>query len=86
MVFLIMDVLHFLFWINTVIHVLPETPIRKVTGRANPKIDRISQSEMQKIKCKILYRDSFVFAQYCVGAGRKIWGCRKKLPKKGFKI
>jgi len=36
--FSIMDVLHFLFWINTTIHVLPEAPIREITERANPKI------------------------------------------------
>ena len=28
---------------------------------------------------KIL-KDNFVFAQECRGAGRKMWGCRKKLP------
>ena len=42
MVFSIMDVLHFLFWINTIIHVLLETSIREITGCANPKIYRIS--------------------------------------------
>jgi len=36
MIFLIMDVLHFLFWMNTVIHVLPEAPIQEDTG-VNPK-------------------------------------------------
>jgi len=25
-----------------------------------------------------LYRDNIAFAQYCGGAGRKMWGCRKK--------
>ena len=35
----------FLFWINTVIHVLPEAPIQKITGRANPKFYRKHQPE-----------------------------------------
>ena len=30
-----MDVLHFLFWINTIIHVLPKVSIRKFTGFHN---------------------------------------------------
>jgi len=38
-----MDILIFyLFWINTVIHVLPEAPIR---GRTNPKFYRKRQSK-----------------------------------------
>jgi len=36
----------FLFWIKTVIHVLPEAPIRKITGRANPKFYQKGQSEI----------------------------------------
>jgi len=35
----------FLFWINTIIHVLPETSIQEITGCANPKIDRKRQSK-----------------------------------------
>jgi len=68
----------FLFWINTIIHVLPEISIQKITGRANPKFYRKCQSENlsdfviqnKKNKCTILYRDNFVFTQPCRGARR----------------
>ena len=42
MIFSIMKVLHFLFTINTIIHVLPEASIWEITGCANLKIYRIS--------------------------------------------
>jgi len=46
MVFPIMDVLHFfLFWINTVIHVLLEAPIWDITGHTNLKFYRKRQSK-----------------------------------------
>jgi len=35
----------FLFWINIVIHVLPEAPLWEITGRANLKFYRKCQSE-----------------------------------------
>jgi len=37
-----MDVLHFLFWINIVIHVLPKALIQKIIRSVNPKIYQIS--------------------------------------------
>jgi len=53
-----MDILHFLFWINTVINVLPEVAIRKVTECFNPKF-------YQKCQFKSLLQNFFVFAQHC---------------------
>jgi len=35
----------FLFWINTVIHVLPEAPIQEITRQANSKFYRKRQSK-----------------------------------------
>jgi len=82
--FSIMDVLHFLFWINTIIHVLPKASIWEITGCTNPKIYRKRQSEnlldfiiRNTKKMYSLHRDIFVFAHFvgvqeekCRGAGR----------------
>jgi len=50
---------------------LSEALIRKFTGFHNPEY---------KKKMYALYRDIFVFAQLCGGAGRKMKRYRKKLP------
>jgi len=80
----------FLFWINTVIHVLLKAPIQEITGHVNLKFYRKRQSENlpdfiirnKKNKCTVLYRNNLVFAQPYGGAGRKRQGYRKKLPSK----
>jgi len=64
----------FLFCINIVIHVLLKAPIWEVIGRANPKFYWKHQSEnlpnfviqnAKKINVQFLYKNGFVFAQYC---------------------
>ena len=76
----------FLFWINTIIHVLPEASIREITGCINPKIYQKRQSvnlpdfiicNTKKNKCifyigTVLSLCNFVGVQKenCRGAGR----------------
>jgi len=86
MIFSIIDVLHFLFCINTIIHLLPEASIWEITRCTNPKIYRKCQSEnlpdfiirnTKKNKCivyigTVLSLRNFVGVQEekCRGAGR----------------
>jgi len=65
----------FLFWINTITHVLPETSIREITGCANPKIYWKRQSENlpdfrirnTKINKCIVYRGTILSLRNLVG-------------------
>jgi len=68
----------FLFWIDTIIHVLPEASIREITGCANPKIYRKRQSK--NLPDFIIWNTKknvqFIEGQFCLSA--TLWGCRKK--------
>ena len=68
----------FLFWINTVIHVLPEAPIWEITERANMKFDRKRQS---KILPDFIIRNTKKNVQFYIETVlslRNLVGCRKK--------
>ena len=74
------NVLHFLFWIDTIIHVISEASIQEITGCANPKIywKRQSKNLPDFIIRNIKKNVQFIEEQFYLCA--TLWGCRKKLP------